>query len=70
MPRGTKNSQLAIEKDFTHALKVTNSFIIYLMLIHGLVDRGELNFDKSFLQFNVKKKYVPRVTLKEHSQFD
>ena len=22
----------------------------------GLVDRGELNFDQSFLQFNVKKK--------------
>ena len=40
---------------------VTDRFIIYLMVIHawldiGLVDRGELNFDQFFLQFNVKKK--------------
>ena len=24
----------------------------------GLIDRGELNLEKPFLQFNVKKKYV------------
>ena len=28
-----------------------------------LVDVGELNFDQSFLQFNVKKKYMRRVLL-------
>ena len=36
----------------------------------GLIDGDELNFDKSFLQFDVKKKKVSRVTLKEHPQFD
>ena len=36
----------------------------------GLVDGGELNFDKSFLQFNIKKIIMGRVTLQEHSQFD
>ena len=36
----------------------------------GLVDGGELNFDKSFLQFNIKKIIMRRVTLQEHSQFD
>ena len=34
------------------------------------VDEGELNFNKSFLQFNVKKKYMQRAALKEPSQFD
>ena len=32
-----------------------------------LIDGGELNFDKSFLHFNVKKKYMPRITLKDQS---
>ena len=31
---------------------------------------GKLNFDQPFLQFNVTKKYMRRVTLKEYSQFD
>ena len=35
----------------------------------GLVVGGKLNFDQ--LKFNVTtKKYMRRVTLKEHSQFD
>ena len=29
----------------------------------ALTDGGELNFDKSFLYFNVKKKIYPKVTL-------
>ena len=29
----------------------------------GLVDGGDLNFDKSFLQFNVKKKKYLRIVL-------
>ena len=29
----------------------------------GLVDGGELNFNQSFLKFNVKKKYRQRVIL-------
>ena len=29
-----------------------------------LIDRGELNFNKSFLHFNVKKKIYVKVTLK------
>ena len=36
----------------------------------GLVDGGELKFDQSFLQVNVKKKIYPRSFLKEHSRFD
>ena len=32
----------------------------------GLVDGGELNFDQSFLQFNVKKK----IYTKSSSRFD
>ena len=37
----------------------------------GLIDRGsKLNCDKSFLHFNVKKKYMQRVNLKEQSQSD
>ena len=32
----------------------------------GLVDGGELNFDQSFLQFNVKKK----IYAKSSSRFD
>ena len=28
-----------------------------------VVDWGELNFDQSFLQFNVKEKYIQRVLL-------
>ena len=36
-----------------------------------LIDGDELNFDKSFLHFNVRKKYMERVNLKEQqSQFD
>ena len=35
----------------------------------GLVDAGELNFDKSFLQFNAKKN-ICEVTLKDHFQLD
>ena len=27
----------------------------------GLVDGGKLNFDQSFLQFNMKKNYMRRV---------
>ena len=30
----------------------------------GLIDGGELNFNKSFLHFNVKKKIYAKVTLK------
>ena len=29
----------------------------------GLADVGELNFDQSFLQFNAKKKCMPRLLL-------
>ena len=37
----------------------------------GLIDGDEWNFDKSFLHFNVRKKYMQRVNLKEQqSQFD
>ena len=40
------------------------------MLIHawieiGLADRGDLNFDKSFLQFNVVKKAYTKSLFKE-----
>ena len=52
--------------------KVIDRFITYLMLRYipeldiGLADRGELNFDQSFLQFNVKKK----IYAKSSSRFD
>ena len=36
----------------------------------GLADGGELNFDKSFLQFNLKKKYMGKVILPKLSKFD
>ena len=35
-----------------------------------LVDGRKLNFDKSFSQFNVKKKIYAKVSLKEHSRFE
>ena len=35
-----------------------------------LVDGVDLNFDKSFLQFNIGKKYLQRVTFKEYRQLD
>ena len=42
--------------------------MIYLMLIYartwvGLVDGGEMDFDQSFRQFNVKTKFMRRVFL-------
>ena len=36
----------------------------------GVVFGGKLKFDQLFLQINANKKYIRRVTLKEHSQFD
>ena len=36
----------------------------------GLADEDELNFDKFFLQFNVKKKISEKGYFKEHSEFD
>ena len=41
-----------------------------LALAIGLLNGDEFSLDKSFLHFNVKKKYMPRVTLKEQSQSD
>ena len=39
------------------------------MLEPEIVIRGKLNFDKFFVKFNVKKKYMQRVIFKERSQF-
>ena len=37
----------------------------------GVSNRGDLNFDKFFLNFNGKKtKYMRRVTFKKNFQFD
>ena len=51
---------MAAKKYVKNLFKVIYRFIIYLILIHALTweldDGGKLNFDKSFLQFNVKKK--------------
>ena len=35
-----------------------------------LIDGSQLNFDKSSLRFDVKKKYMQTVSLKDQSQFD
>ena len=50
---------MAATKYVKHLFKVIDRFIIYLILIHpeletGVADGGELNFDQSLLQFNVK----------------
>ena len=52
---------MAAKKFVKHLFKVVDRFIIYLMLYMsepeiGLAVGSELNFDQSFLLFNVKKK--------------
>ena len=54
---------MAAKNYFKHLFKVIDKFIIYLMPIHAWTwDCGELNFDKSFLQFNVKKKIYVNIS--------
>ena len=59
---------MAATKYVKHLFKVTDRFIIYLILIHpeleiGVADGNELNFDQSLLQFNAKKKYMRKILL-------
>ena len=43
-------------KSVKHLFKVIDGFIVYVMLIYAWTwDGGDLNFDKTFLQFKVKK---------------
>ena len=44
--------------------------LIYLGTWDRSYSKGKLNFDKFFLELNVNKKYMQRVTLEEQSQSD
>ena len=62
---------MAATKYVKHLFKVTDRFIIYLILIHpeleiGVADGSEWNFDQSLLQFNAKKK----IYAKNSSRFE
>ena len=63
---------MAAKKYVKHLFKMTDRFMNYLMLICmleldiGLIDGVKLNFDQSFLQFNVKKKLYAKSSTAEY----
>ena len=56
---------MAVKKHLKHLFKVIDKFIISLTpeLETGFFSGGELNFDKPFLQFNIKKHCIRKFLL-------